>query len=81
MLAFELVVERMVELEAERARRTWEGLEELVLDSTGRLRVRADALRRGRDRVGRGGDMLLVCVLTLRLVRLERDRVMPVLLG
>lgn len=79
MLAFELEVDNIVELEADRARSTCEDDEGLLLDSTGRLRVRTDALRRGSDLVGRGGDILLFCVERLWLVRLERDLVIPLL--
>lgn len=49
----------MLELEVERDRSAYEDDELLELDSMGLLCVRAEARRRGSDRVGRGGDMLL----------------------
>ena len=43
-----------------------------MLDSSGRLWVRAEARRRGKDRVGRGGDMLLL-VRTIRALEPSTD--------
>lgn len=59
MLAVELLEARTLELDVDRDLSAYEVVELLELDSTGRFCVRAEARRRGKDRVGRGGDMLL----------------------
>lgn len=60
MLALELLEARMLELDVERDRSAYEEEALLELESSGRLCVRAEARRRGKERVGRGGDMLLL---------------------